>query len=99
MGPDARMSSDLTRESGETFARANEHLRLTAEKYEFDQAVPFLCECSEISCTEPVRLSLTSYRDARAEPGTYILLPGHEDPRTERIVDRRDGFALVEKLV
>lgn len=86
------------RENEEAFAKANEEIRASAEYHDFEQAVPFLCECSDVTCLESVRLSLSSYREAR-EPGqAFILLPGHEDPKVERIVARGEGYVLVEKF-
>jgi hypothetical protein len=97
MAFDEQTSSRL-RENEETFAKANEKIRVRAEQYEFEEAVPFLCECSEMTCTESVRLSLNTYREARAEGEAFILLPGHDDPRVERIVAHGDGYVLVETL-
>jgi hypothetical protein len=90
--------SERVRENEETFAKANEQIRASAEQYNFDQAVPFLCECSDVNCTESIRLSLTGYRKARAGGVAFILLPGHDDPHVERIVDHGDGYVLVEKF-
>jgi hypothetical protein len=86
------------RENEETFARANEQIRETAERYDFDSSVPFLCECSEETCVQSVPLSLTSYRQARAGGKAFIVLPGHENDDVERVVARRDGYLLVEKF-
>jgi hypothetical protein len=82
----------------ETFAKANECIRMTAEQYDFSESVPFLCECSDVTCVESVRLSLTNYRKARAGGGAFILLPGHEDPHLQRIVAHGDGYVLVERF-
>ena len=80
------------------FANANERIRLSAELVDFDEAVPFLCECSESTCTEIVRLSLETYREVREGGQTFILRPGHEDANIERVTGRRDGYVLVEKF-
>ena len=86
------------RENEETFARANDEIRASAERYEFRQLVPFLCECSEPACLETIRLSLEGYREARDGGERFILLPGHDDPRVERVVGHGTGYVLVEKL-
>jgi hypothetical protein len=97
MASDAQANSRV-RENEETFAKANEQIRVRAEQYEFEEAVPFLCECSELTCTESVQLPLKSYREARAEGDAFILRPGHDDPTVERIVAQGDGYVLVEKF-
>jgi hypothetical protein len=91
-------NSARVRKNEETFAKANEQIRTSAEQYDFDEAVPFLCECSEVSCTESIRLSVTDYREARGYGPVFILLPGHDDPHVERIVAHRQGYVLVEKF-
>ena len=98
MASDGRMSSPRISDSQEAFAKANEQIRASAERYGFEQRVPFLCECSEATCTKSVRLFLTCYREARATGRSFILLPGHDDPQLERIVSHGDGYVLVEKF-
>jgi hypothetical protein len=91
-------NSQRVRENEEAFAKANERIRASAERYDFDEAVPFLCECSRLTCTESIRLSLTDYREARARAEAFILVPGHDDPHVERIVADGTGYVLVEKF-
>lgn len=91
-------STSRFRENEETFARANDEIQATAERYHFDQLVPFLCECAEPACLETIRLSIEDYRKARDGGGGFILLPGHDDPHVERVVSRRSGYVLVEKF-
>lgn len=99
MGSAGSTSAARVRENEETFAKANEQIRTSAEQYDFNGAVPFLCECSEVGCTENVRLSLTGYREARGRSAAaFILLPGHDDPHVERIIAQGDGYVLVEKF-
>lgn len=95
---DRLTSPERARRNEETFANANEQIRARAEQYEFDAAVPFLCECSDVSCTDTVPLSLTTYREARTGRDGFILLPGHHDSQVERIVDDGPGYVLVEKF-
>ena len=97
--PDSRVLANArARKNEETFAKANDQIRASAERYDFDQLVPFLCECSRPTCVESIRLSVKSYREARDGGAAFILLPGHEDPRVERIVAQGTGYVLVEKF-
>jgi hypothetical protein len=93
-----RTESQRVRQNEETFAKANEQIRASAEQYEFAEPVPFLCECSKVSCTETIPLSLTTYREARDRGEAFILLAGHNDPQVERIVGDGAGYVLVEKF-
>jgi len=97
MASDGRTNNaEQIREVRETFARANERIRASAEKYDFQHQVPFLCECSDVTCTGSVRLGLTNYREARASTDAFLLLPGHDDPQVDQIVARGDGYVLVQ---
>jgi len=59
----------------------------------------FVCECSDVSCVDPIRLSPLEYADVRAHPTRFFLTPGHEDEGLERIVEWNDQFFVVEKPV
>lgn len=56
---------------------ANDRIALKAQRLAFVSAVPFICECSDRSCREPMPLSLDDYADARREPTEFLTLPGH----------------------
>lgn len=92
------MNSARVRQDAEMFASANEEIRDRAEQFGFTGAVPFLCECSSVECMEPVQLALPTYRELRAHGERFILRPGHDDPRVERIVGSAADYTLVEKL-
>jgi hypothetical protein len=95
---DPKARSDRVRKNEETFAKANEQIRDRAERLEFDDAVPFLCECSNVNCVETMQLPLPTYRDARGRGDAFILRAGHNDPSVERIVGNVAGYILVQKF-
>ena len=92
------LTNGRVRKNEETFADANEQIRERAERFEFDEAVPFLCECSNVACAATIALPLTTYREARARGDVFILVAGHDDPRVERIVGKAAEHILVEKF-
>jgi hypothetical protein len=57
----------------------------------------FLCECDRDGCVEKVEAARAEYERVRAEPTHFIVLPGHEDPRVERVIASTDRFVVVEK--
>jgi hypothetical protein len=59
----------------------------------------FVCECSDPTCVEKVRLTQGQYADVRAHPTRFFLVPGHEVDIVDRIVYRRSGFTTVEKPI
>jgi hypothetical protein len=91
-------------ENGTRFRAANEDLRAARERFEIDppQPTPFICECGDLDCRQIVRLTLDEYERVRANPNTFFVVPGHDDPATEQIVtgdvlDRNERFAVVKK--
>lgn len=57
----------------------------------------YVCECADRACTERVRLSGEEYRAVRAAPDRFVVAPGHTVPELERVVERHDGYDVVEK--
>jgi hypothetical protein len=98
MASDRRTNSQPARQIEEAFAKANEKIRASAERSEFVGLVPFLCECSRVSCTETIRLSLTTYRELRGRGDVFILLAGQADLKVERVIMVGAGYVLVEKF-
>ena len=57
-----------------------------------------VCECSNDDCTAVLRLRREDYELARADPGRFVVAPGHVDPTIEREIFQIDGGAVfVEK--
>jgi hypothetical protein len=56
-----------------------------------------VCECGRLSCAEHISVGHDEYRELRADPTTFLVLPGHEDPRVETVVDTREGFYIIRK--
>jgi hypothetical protein len=42
-------------------------------------------------------MTLVEYEALRAEPTRFAVVPGHEVPDVERVVDRRPKYLVVEK--
>ena len=57
-----------------------------------------VCECSDLECAAIFRIEVAEYERIRSSSGCFALLPGHDDPRYERVIERRDGFVVVEKV-
>ena len=57
----------------------------------------FLCECSDRDCTGRIQMVAADFDRVRRSERRYIVLPGHEIPEIERIVEDRGAFEVVEK--
>ena len=80
------------------FRRANELLRLRYEELRLDtEPLPFICECGDERCTRTVTVTLDEYRDVRRHPRRYVIVPGHELPDAENVVDEESDYSVVEK--
>ena len=81
------------------FREVNERLRELGESFSFvSETTEFVCECADTSCTERIQMQLPEYEEIRSNPKWFLIIPGHEEPDYERVVEWRDGYAVVEKL-
>lgn len=55
------------------------------------------CECAKAECTTHVEISLTEYVRVRRHAHRFIVVPGHEQPEIEEVVERHPNFWIVEK--
>jgi hypothetical protein len=57
----------------------------------------FLCECGNPACAEGVALTAEALRRLHAETGLFVVLPGHEIPDVETVVDQHNGYLVVRR--
>jgi hypothetical protein len=81
------------------FRDANEQIQSRARELEFDERVPFLCECGEPHCHEILRLTPEEYEDVRRGSTRFVLIPGHEVAAapSARVVERNPDYVVIEK--
>lgn len=79
------------------FRDVNERIAEAARQFDAERP-EFICECSDPECTERVTATLAEYEKVRAQPTTFLLAPGHEQPDIERVVSDRGRFWVVEKV-
>lgn len=56
-----------------------------------------VCECGRMTCADHLEITHDDYRELRTAGTLFALLPGHEDPRTEVVVDERADYVVVRK--
>jgi hypothetical protein len=54
------------------------------------------CECGRLGCNALIALTEDEYRALRADPRRFAVVPDHEVAEVEHVVERREGFAIVE---
>lgn len=79
------------------FRDVNERIAESAHRFDAD-STQFVCECADPNCTHRIEASLAEYEEVRAEPTTFLLVPGHEEEDIERVVADRGRFRVVEKM-
>ena len=58
-----------------------------------------VCECGLGTCTGQFEVTRSLYETVRANPKRFLVLPGHEDARIERVVEKHADFSVVDKFV
>lgn len=78
------------------FRSVNEQIeklgRESSERY-----LQFVCECSNVACTEQIQLTIGEYEAVRSEGRRFAILPGHLTEEIEHVVRTTDRYLVVEK--
>jgi hypothetical protein len=64
-----------------------------------DGLLPLVCECVHTGCTTALEVDPATFAQVHENPGRFIVAPGHEDLDVESIVERREGYLIVEKKI
>ena len=79
------------------FREVNEQIAETAERFDVGTA-DFYCECADVACYDRVEVPLEDYEEVRSESTHFIVSPGHENERVERVLAQRGRYAVVDKI-
>src|SRR3954454_13654860 len=80
------------------FREVNENIARLEERHGTTSSEPvFLCECSNADCTDHIAVEPDVYTKVRREPRRFLVIPGHEDPQLERVVETHRDYLIVEK--
>ena len=71
----------------------------SALPYRTRDKMRLLCECGRRDCNDWFAITIDVYAYARRRPRWRMLLEGHEHPELDKVVERRDGFTIVESIV
>jgi len=81
----------LYRSINEKIESLNESFGVVAE------TMAVVCECGRLECAEQIELDLPTYEHVRADPTHFVVLPVHEEPDVETIIERHGNFNVVRK--
>jgi hypothetical protein len=79
------------------FREVNERINRIQEDFGQAQAFDIVCECGAQGCLERVTITHEAYKQLRANPRTFAIVPGHEAEDVEDIVERCEGYYVVMK--
>jgi hypothetical protein len=80
------------------FRDVNEHIGELTENFDLLDQVPIICECASTGCNEQIELTQAEYENLRRIPTHFAVLPGHDIPDVERVVEQNERFVTVEKF-
>jgi hypothetical protein len=84
----------LLREVNERIQEVGERLQVLPD----DELLDFRCECGRAECENSVSMTSDEIEQVRSENDRFAVLPGHEDPEIERVVERNERYVIVDKL-
>jgi hypothetical protein len=96
-----RVTATRIAENEALFRDVNERIKdITAGQRAPDEGDfwEFLCECGTDACVERIDLTLAEYEKLRSNPKHFAVVPGHELPAVERVVETSDRFLVLEKV-
>ncbi len=86
-------------ESNEQAVRErNDAARRSAEAAGVDPLLPFVCECGNALCDDRLALSAGEYGAAHQAANRFVVAREHAITDVERVVERHEGYDVVEKL-
>jgi hypothetical protein len=79
------------------FRNVNEGINEASARLDTDDG-RFVCECGDPDCTERIEVPLDEYEAVREHPTRFVVSPGHVKGPVEKVVRRRRGYSVIEKI-
>jgi len=57
----------------------------------------FVCECGHLGCNSTVELGIAEYEEVRTDFNRFLVLPGHEIPEVDKVIERHPQHLVVAK--
>jgi hypothetical protein len=83
----------LVREVNSHIAEMEEQARRT----DWGEPLPLVCECAQTGCRAPIEVDLATFERVRAQPLWFLVALGHERAEIESVIERGEGYLIVEK--
>lgn len=97
MGDPSDVRAQRLAENEALFRLANERMADWEEQHTDEVTELYFCECADTECREKVELRRGDYERTRSDSRQFVIVPGHEMPEVEDIVERHEGWEIVAK--
>lgn len=79
------------------YRTANERAKAWDERHSDTGVASYFCECAQPECRKKVRLRQADYERVRSDSRRFVIVPGHELPDVETVIEQNEGWAIIEK--
>jgi hypothetical protein len=79
------------------FRTANERMAGWEELRINEAEELYFCECADEQCREKVSLRNADYEKVRSDSRHFLIALGHEVPDIETVIEKHEGWAVIEK--
>lgn len=81
------------------FREVNERIEDLQREFALAEHEPLhiVCECDQLDCVERLSVTLDTYERVRGDSACFVVVPGHEDPDIEAVVETAVGYVVVRK--
>ena len=81
-----------------TFRNINEDILRGRDQEDDATRVGFVCECGHPECSRLIELTAAEYEHVRSDPCQFAIVPGHEIPEVENVIERNERYFVIRKL-
>ena len=80
------------------FRAVNEQIEQLNKHLHGPEDMQVVCECADAQCVERLTVSMHDYERVRKDPRRFLIVPGHDVPDVETVIEEHDAFHIVEKI-
>jgi hypothetical protein len=80
------------------FRATNLEIKQAEKEAGGDGVLEVLCECGQEGCSRLISLTVAEYDRAHSQDDRFVVVPGHENPEIESVVERREAYLVVDKF-
>ena len=82
------------------FRAVNEQILKMTDRFRAQLSdIDIVCECCEVSCVGTIRVRAEEFTKFERQDGMFVVLPGHEDPSVEDVIERKKDYVVVLKSI